>query len=371
MRCIVNVTDYVKNLTEREKRTVRRMYDFDAFRAHLEIPSALAKKAREEYGLDPAELCDQRGVRIRDRYTFDETLFNETRSRRPLAGGRSGKDIQSLKAYIRNSKKHCDFCRPGELTAYRQLPRIERAGAVSAANLCPYDRNHGVLVFRRHDPHRISRPQLEDILRVAVDWCKQLRKEDRLARWPSLGWNCLWPAGASQVHGHAHMLALHQPSPWQRAAIRRRGYWRDWVAAHQALGLCRRLSRDYWLAACLTPAKEKELRLVRLRPSGEDWFKRPQVLCSRLADSLHLVLRFFLGQLRVRSFNVAVFFSPFENAGAWPLIVRLLDRGAVTPGKVKPNDMGILETLFGASVVSSDPFKLVEKFDRFRAKAKK
>jgi glucose-1-phosphate adenylyltransferase len=100
--------------------------------------------------------------------------------------------------------------------------------------------------------------------------------------------------------------------------------------------------------ASLTPVKEKEVLLIS------------DALDDDLKGALYRVLRCYIDRLGVRSFNVALYLPPLapapEDWSGFPAILRVVDRGDPLN---RTADIGAME-LYAASVISSDPFRVVE-----------
>jgi hypothetical protein len=228
----------------------------------------------------------------------------------------------------------------------------------ASSNVAKADGWHAVLIFDEHDPLAIDAQAVADLLATAEAWAARVRERDSSAKHLFLGWNCLWRAGASQVHAHAQVtlsagMAPARVESWRAAAERYRqatgaDYFKDLVAAHRALGL----ASDTGLVArfaSLTPLKEREI--VLLAPASEG--------LSGLAAPLAQTVRVMLDEMGVQSFNVALFGPPLGEADqrweGFPLVARLIDRGDPT---TDASDIAAME-LFGSSVIASDPFDVV------------
>jgi len=171
-------------------------------------------------------------------------------------------------------------------------------------------------------------------------------------------WNCLWKSGASILHGHAQTTVTREMhygrvEALRQAALRYRGdygsdYFADVVQVHRALGLARSFGQVTALAY-LTPVKEKEFVLIGPAVDGD------------LVDALYAVLDAYVHRLGVRSFNVVLLLPPLaaveEEWSAFPgVVARIVDRG--DPGN-RTTDIGAVE-LYAGSVVSSDPFRVID-----------
>jgi hypothetical protein len=178
-----------------------------------------------------------------------------------------------------------------------------------------------------------------------------------------LGWNCLWRAGASQVHAHAQValsseMAHARVEGWRAAAERYHRetgthYFADLAEAHRSLGLATELGSVVRFAS-LTPAKEREIVLLAPARSG----------LSGMAAPLAETLRIMLDSMGVQAFNAAAFGPPLGDVDkrweGFPLVVRLVDRGDPNSDA---SDVAAME-LFGSSVIGSDPFEVARALRR-------
>jgi hypothetical protein len=297
---------------------------------------------------------EQRIVRVTNRITLEGTLFNELRARRPMEA-KGGDEARKVIADSQGDP----FCKPRTGTPADEFGRVESDYAITAANIAKYDGLHGVLVFDRHDPlGPVDEARLADYLITARRWAEAAHATDREALYYFLLWNSLWRAGGSIVHGHMQMTltkASHYPKveALRRAALAYRNdfgrdYFDDLIAAHEALGLTRRIG-DAVLLASLTPIKEREF--ICIAPRGAD----ERALVAAIVRALDAQR-----QLGVLSWNMGLFLPPLASDGndwsAFRAHARLVDRG--DPGN-KTSDIGAME-LYAASVVSADPFQIVQ-----------
>ncbi len=296
----------------------------------------------------------QRVVRVTNRVTHEGALFNELRARRPM----EAKGTDDARVEIERSIDD-PFCRPETGTPADEFGRVEGEHAITASNVAKYDAHHGVLIFDRHDPTAaVDERYLSDYLATARRWAERAHASDAEARYYFLLWNSLWRAGGSIVHGHVQMTATrgsHYPKieALREAALRYReaygrDYFEDLLAAHDALGVARRVGESLVLAS-LTPVKEREL--VVAAPPGADEGALVPALARALAA---------YRALGVISHNMALFLPPLSDDGrdwgGFRTHARLVDRG--DPGN-RTSDIGAME-LYAAAVVSADPFRVID-----------
>ena len=295
----------------------------------------------------------QRIVKVTNRITLEGTLYNELRARRPMEAPAA----QDLEATIEGNRGD-PFCKPLEGTPADIFGRIQGAHSVTASNIAKYDGFHGVVIFDEHHPLRFTRESIADALVTGRRWAEAAHQADPQAVYYFFMWNCLWKSGASILHGHAQTTVSREMHYGRVEALRQAAqryagtfgsdYVGDLRRVHRALGLTRPFGPVEALAY-LTPIKEKEVLLVG--PAADASF----------ADALYAVLDAYVQRMGVRAFNVALYLPPLapveEDWNVLPgVIARIVDRGDLNN---RTADVGAME-LYAASVVSSDPFRVVE-----------
>lgn len=296
----------------------------------------------------------QQVIRVRNRWTLDEALFNPLRSRRPV--DRTVGDVESLIA--ERLARGDNFAHPEAATTADTFGRVEGRHAVSAANVAKIDGSHGVVIFHEPHPLRFGRDQVRDYLDVARRWFALAHQAVPQARYPLIIWNCLPRSGASIVHGHMQLLLAReqhyaQIERWRRTALAYSeanglhgcsSYFADLLAAHTDLGLRCYDTAGIRAVASLTPARPREVLLV----AG--------MLGDELADALAHTLRVLIDGQGVHAFNAAVALPPLgptiEPWAGFPVLARVCDRG--DPLSLS-SDLGAVE-VFASNVISVDPF---------------
>jgi len=352
---ILELDRRVGSLSSSERELVDRLFEVSAGEGELEVPPDLVASVARWYGraddagpeMAVARASRQRIVRVRDRWSGEGALFNPLRSHHPsrLEGSARWQER------IDEARSDCDFCEVETRTTADPWGRVRGRHAVSAANVSRYDANHGLVVFDEHHPHRFDTTEVRDYLAVARAWFEGWHDGDPHLVHRFIGWNCLDSSGASQPHGHLHVL-VNRHGPYARQARVTEGaeryadqtggdYWRDWVAAHRALGLARSHGGAS-LVAALTPTKTREVVIV----GGAD-------LDDDLADAVAHVLRSLIDRASVVSFNCAIWLpSPGSSA---PAVARCIDRG---DPRSLGGGVGAME-LFAMPVSSADPYDVI------------
>jgi len=318
---------------------------------------------------------EQTVVRTFNRYTLQGALFNELRTSKP--GSRVDerekyrKDViagvhkaHEDKEYGDNCEKDegCDFCHPEKYTTKDSEERIEKNGHVTAINAAGYNSNNGMIIFRNWNPLKFTLQNFSDWIGLASEWFKKKRAEDVALEYPFLMWNCLEKSGASQIHGHMHMLIesgmAYDDVERLRDASERyrqggRNFFKDLSRVHKELGL----GFEYNGAdvfASLTPKKDKETLVVSNTLEG-------------LVEPLFKVLRCFIDKMDVFAFNMVVQMPALTEKKGWqdfPYIGRVVDRG--NPLKIGSDFAGM--EIYGTPVIGSDSYRVVEELIRYMKK---
>ena len=350
-RRVVDLVDLVSELPALDAERFRRLFDVREATGSLFPPDHMLRWIERYFGSVNA-VTSQRLVKITNRWTLDETLFNELRSRRPIEA-RIPADLADEIAKTAPDP----FCEPTLNTPADTFGRIRGRRTITASNIAKYDGLHGLIVFDEHDPLAFTEDLVVDALQVAQRWFAQGHQVDPSAVYPFFMWNCLWKAGASIPHGHAQVSltrGMHygKVERQRRAALEYRrtfdtSYFDDLLAAHRSLGLAAQIG-DVSVLVHLTPLKEKEIVLLAPRLGDE------------LAQAVYRALHCIVGTLGVVSFNLALWMPPLGETGEdwsdFPVMVRIVDRGDPLN---RTSDFGAME-LYAASVVASDPFRVAE-----------
>jgi hypothetical protein len=128
----------------------------------------------------------------------------------------------------------------------------------------------------------------------------------------------------------------------------RSNYFDDLYRVHESLG-CARVKAGTKVLAYLAPFKDNEVIIMA-----------PEVNMS-LKTGIHEVLAVLRDRVGMLTFNLSLVTAPLaatrESWQGFPALARIVDRG--DPAS-RACDVGSME-IFGASVVSSDPFELARK----------
>lgn len=352
-KSIINLKAIVDSLPQTKKILFNRIFRVSETVGSLVLPKSMEKWVIKMFGSVKAVEA-QKVVRVTNLITWEESLFNELRTKRPTEARRK----EGLEKLIR-AEKGDPFCNPLALTPEDSFGRVRGKHCVTASNVAKYDYFHGLVVFDDHNPLVFEKAKVSNYIQTAVKWFEEANKADPSAIYPFFTWNCLWRAGASIIHGHVQ-LTLTKSKAYSKIEFLRRAarayenkygssYWNDLFKIHSCLGLGIR-NKTAKIMAYLTPVKEKEILIIAAR-INED-----------LKHSVYEVLNRY-HELGVRSFNLVIIMPPLVRKKGWenfPIIARGLDRGDLTD---RTSDIGAME-LYASSVVASDPFRLMNKLEK-------
>jgi len=381
MATITELKELIDEMPEDQRQVFDRIFYVSSSVGEVVIPDTCEGLAwqyfgnKNEYGWNtekPGSVTErlekQKIIRVRNKLTGEEALFNELRSSRP---GMRQEDVGGLKkevlTYIEKARVACYMCHPEELTANDVFGRIEGEHCVTGANIAKYDAWSGMLYFRSHSPLEFGLEELSDYIDTAFEWFRRVHKEtNEEFEYPFLMWNCLERAGASRVHGHMQMLLakemayaevenLRQASQNYKKENKKENkvnpdYFKDLFSVHEALGLG--IERGSVLAY-ITPTKDKEVMIIG---KNVDDVKKPA----------YETLRCFIDRLGVFAFNFVIQMPPLVSRPGWedfPYVARVIDRG---PSLKLGTDIASME-LYGSKVIGADPFKVIDEVRKYIA----
>ncbi|MBU0471696.1 MAG: hypothetical protein KKF89_03665 [Nanoarchaeota archaeon] len=346
MKSIVSLKTYVDNLSEKKKELFHKIFSVSEDTGFLTIPKEMKKWVISTFG--SVKIVEkQKIIRVDNNITCETALFNELRAMRPLDIKKDYDTQQLIK-----EKKGGDFCNPKTRTACDVFGRIKGKWCITGSNIAKYESMHGLIIFNEHNPLKFSSVDIKDYLETANKWIRKVNKNDSERNYPYVMWNCLWKAGGSIVHGHMQMVVGKKKHYGSIERLRRLAegyndvfktdYYEDLFQAHKMLGLGFE-KKNVRIMAHLTPAKEKEVLII----SNE----------KNISEAIYKVLKAYL-KMGVESFNVGLYLQPLDKSWEMPVIARIVDRGKLSS---KSTDIAGMELFAGASVISSDPYIVLEK----------
>lgn len=346
---IGRLEDLVAALPTDEQALFAKLYHVSATIGELVPPPTMTRWIERYFG-SVESVRQQRIVRVTNRITLEGSLFNTLRARRPIE---NRIPVRLDDEIMRTAGD--PFCEPMSGTPADTFGRIEGRHCVTASNIAKYDGFHSLIIFNHHHPLLFDDESITDYLEVGQRWAEVAHGLDPSAVYYFFMWNCLWKSGASIPHGHAQVSLTRGMHYAKIEAVRRamtayraetgRSYIDDLWRVHRALGLGHELHGCRVLTH-LTPIKEKEALIIG------------QAIDANFVRAIHDVLRCYVDQLGVVSFNLVIHQPPIaavaEDWSDFPIIARIVDRGDLTN---RTSDFGGME-LYASSVIASDPFRI-------------
>jgi len=349
-KSILDVEEIIGSLPAEERALFQRIYAVTTAVGELRLPQSMQPWVQQQFG-SVARVTRQKIARVTNKVTYEEVLFSKGRAHRPIeAKGEGGMD-----ALLADDRAQDAFSNPYENTPEDIFGRVVGKHCITASNIAKFDGLPGVVIFNDFHPLHFSREQVIDYLDVAQEWARRAQATQPQAKYFFLNWNCLWRAGASIIHGHAHVVLTsgrhYAKTDWLRqAALSYRqsygsNYFVDLFQAHRAIG-CAGEKAGVRILAYLTPFKDNEVVLLA------------EELNLSLKERIYEVLACFRDRMGVNSFNLGLVTLPLaetdEDWEGFPVMVRVVDRGNLN---YLTSDVGGME-IYAASSISSDPFQL-------------
>jgi len=355
MNPVARIAD-LEALAQRLPRGAReafyRIFLVNTSLGRLDPPASMHDWVEKHFGSVDA-VRTQQVVKVTNLVTWEGSLFNELRARRPMPDQTGQRVVEHAL-----DRRDDSFCEPLENTPADLFGRVRGRHAITASNVAKADAWHGVIIFERHNPFEFTEDDVIDYVDTALRWAQQAHAQEPAAKYFFFLWNCSWKAGASILHGHAQATLTQAMHYAKVEKLRRdslayarqydRSYFDDLFDIHQSLGLGFRW-RDIGVMSYLTPVKDGETLLVADGMSED------------LQRALYRVLRARRDGRRFQSFNVALYMPPIagvdEDWSHFPTIFRIVSRG--DPMSLT-TDIGAME-LYAASVIGTDPFLVADK----------
>ncbi|CAF3363057.1 unnamed protein product [Rotaria sp. Silwood1] len=279
------------------------------------------------------QLKKQRIIKIYNRYTHEEMLYNYMRSQRPQTKSEISPEAYTSKL-LEDSKKNCDFCGKNYLnsTAEDRFGRLEHRLSYTAANTFKYDRWHTLVVSRNHDTLHLAEAEIADMFELALEWFRRAYSIEPMYTCPEMIWDAMPKSGASQMHTHlqaslgfdiyyGNIERTRQGARFYAQRNNGRNYFNDYLYIHQMLGLTIQIGNAH-IIVHLTPIKDLEIMIM------------DEKLNKNFYKALHLVLQTFVDDLKEYSFSFGMFLPPMNESSAnghqMPVVCRLVFRNPVT-----------------------------------------
>ncbi|CAF1118326.1 unnamed protein product [Adineta ricciae] len=343
--------------------TFDALFRLDEIVGALKVSSVYLEKINQWLHNDESlleQIRQQRIIKVYNRYTHEEMLYNYMRSRRPQTKSEISSESYTSKL-LEDSKKNCDFCGRNYLnsTAEDSFGRLEHRLSYTAANTFKYDRWHTLIVSRNHDTLHLTEEEIADMFELTKEWFEKAYKTEPIYTCPEMIWDAMPKSGASQMHTHlqaslgyeiyyGNIERTRQGARLYGQMNNLRNYFSDYVYIHQVLGLTIPIGRVQ-IVVHLTPIKDLEVMIIGDKLDG-DFYK-----------ALHLLFRTFVDDLNEYSFSLGMYLPPMNESvltdHEMPVVCRLVFRNPVTNLR---SDMNGLD-LYTSSVIGKDRYILYQQ----------
>lgn len=347
MKSILSLAKYVKMLPKKKREIFLRLYSVSEDYGEMKIPKEMKPWVKKTFG-SVKNVEKHKIIRVDNNITSESSLFNELRAKRPFDSNSNTDTKKIIKEH-----ENGPFCKPLTGTPEDTFGRIKGKYSITSSNVAKYDSLHGLIIFKEHNPLKFTAADIRNYLETAQKWINKANKVHPENKFPFIMWNCLWKAGSSIVHGHFQLLLGKNKHYGDIERLRRfasgysivfnSDYFKDFYDAHRFVELAFE-KKNNKIIAHLTPKKEKEAIIISKN-------------LNNVSEALYRVLKAYK-KMGVESFNMGIYMQPLDKSWEMPVIVRLVDRGSLSNNVA---DIGGMEMFAGTSVISSDPYKVIEK----------
>jgi galactose-1-phosphate uridylyltransferase len=250
--------------------------------------------------------------------------------------------------------------------------RIEVGDAVLFPNLFPYGKYSAVCTFsgKHFIPVGKFTPKLmKDALIACRVYAEKVHTIDEEAKYCTVNWNYLSPAGSSLMHPHLQPLIEVCPTSHHKTMMEcsRRYYdengsiyWEDLLNKEEELNnrYIGRTGSVRWI----TPFSPKGHYEVRGITASYDYISLSDEEINDLAEGIIKVLQFYDSEER-NSFNLSIYSGELGGEEHFLTNVRLIARSNMQ--KYYMNDASYLKMLLDETVVSTSPEEISLRIKKF------
>lgn len=289
---------------------------------------------------------------------------------------KQGQGSAEYQEMIEGSAEDCYFC-PENLERETPKFRAEIAGkgrlrlgeCTVFPNLYPFAKHHAIATLTEKHYLPLSGftiAQVQNALTAGIEYFNRVHAADEKAKYATLSWNHLPPAGASIVHPHIQLLVDDKPTSLTGAYLRassdyyrrhRENYWLKLIRAEEKTGerFIGRTGGGAWLAG-FAPMGNNEVLAVFEDVEGLVELGRKEI--SDFSEGLLKVLKGY-HILGIESFNMSTYSAPVgSEATGFRLSTRIVSRPV--PERYYTSDAGFMEALHHERILESLPEALAE-----------
>ncbi len=275
---------------------------------------------------------------------------------------------------IKKSRDGCYFCKdmidkstprfPDELV---ETGRIRRGQAVVFPNLHPFGEHHAICVMSEAhylDLYEFTPQILKDSFRASIEFFEKVRIKDRKARYPSINFNYMPPAGASLIHPHFQILMDSRPTVGVKRLMREslrhykkhgKCYWMELLKEERRMG--ERFIGDVgsfsWISSWSPRGNDEVLGISKIPNSCILDLKLKDL--RDLSNGLSQLFKGMSSGRGVESLNLTVYSGPTDEdmSDHFRVLVKMISR--TTPKTFYTSDEGFMEILHEEPIIQTMP----------------
>ncbi|CAF0927047.1 unnamed protein product [Rotaria sordida] len=319
---------------------INSIYNMKTNIAKVEYPETFAQKIRKIFNYDNtlyAKALEQELYFVMNKYTFEHTVYNPLRGRRPIQSPEVPIE-QYLNETIEKTSQNCDLCNYQNMTAIDSLGRMENRYAYSAANAFKFDQWHSMFMPKQHDITKLTFEELKDIFTLAWKWFQTVHKQSSSHRFPTLLWDSLPHGGASQVHPHIHatLHSDHYYGQFESIRFASERYYREYIniSKHGKKNFFRTI-QDIHMAFNLTISFNGITVLIPITSRKEyDIIVLAENFDERFIKVIYQIIQGYFNKLKQFSFSSCLYLPPLspnqDDSGLTPVYYRIIPRGQIS-----------------------------------------
>ena len=268
---------------------------------------------------------------------------------------RVGLELTARENFDEIINKPCIFCQPEKVAKFGEefgMEMMKNDDAFLFPNINPYAKYSGVCAFRKHyiKIDEFDSTLIEKNLELGAEYIKKVEKIGN-ARYASINWNYMMPAGASIPHPHTQIIVDEHPTTYMEKLIERREMFEKYIEmeieGERYIGEIGKVA----LFTPFVPFGFNEIFGVSREGMKES--------ISDLARAIARIISYYAHMGR-NSFNMCIYMSLEDK---FPLHFRCITRQNMV--KYYRNDITFLERLHNEVILERMPEEIAEEMKEY------
>jgi len=269
--------------------------------------------------------------------------------------GRVGLELTLKENFDDVINKPCIFCQPERVAKFGKefgAGMMENDAAFLFPNINPYARYSGVCAFRKHyiKMEDFDSTLIEKNLELGMEYIRKVEKMGN-AKYASINWNYMMPAGASILHPHTQIIVDEHPTTYMEKIMEKREMFSKYIEMERNgkryIGRVGKIS----LFTPFVPFGFNEIFGV-----GEESIEKS---IGDAAGAIAKIISYY-AHLGRNSFNMAIYMSLEDE---FPLHFRCITRQNMV--KYYRNDITFLERLHNEVILERKPEEIAEEMREY------